>query len=191
MNSEDIARLCAGRAVLDIGCGRNKFRGSTGIDFAQNSEADVRHDLNVFPYPLADDAFEVVLLRNVVEHLRDVVGLMEEVHRIGRHGSDVVITTPHFSSLYSYQDPTHVRHLAYDSMDYFTAETGHSNFYTSKRFRMIEKGVDFGKSFPLSGVARGLFRLSAHKYEKHFAFIFPANSLWFHMQVVKQTERVA
>jgi hypothetical protein len=27
------------------------------------------------------------------------------------------VTTPHFSSLYSYQDPTHVRHLAYDSLE--------------------------------------------------------------------------
>lgn len=185
MTSDDIARLCAGRAVLDVGCGRNKSSGSTGIDFAQNSDADVRHDLNVFPYPLPGDAFEVILLRNVIEHLRDVVRLMEEVHRVGRNGSDVLITTPHFSSLYSYQDPTHLRHLAYESMDYFTAETGHSNFYTTKRFRMVAKGVDFGRSFPLSHLARGLFKLSAHKYEKHFAFIFPANSLWFHLQVVK------
>lgn len=185
MNSDAIARLCAGRAVLDVGCGRNKFPDSTGIDFAQNSLADLRHDLNVFPYPLPDAAFDVVLMRNVIEHLYDVVALMEEVHRIGRNGCDVVITTPHFSSLYSYQDPTHLRHLAYDSMDYFTEDTAHSNFYTSRRFRMVSKGIDFGKSFPLSGVAQTLFALSPHKYEKHFAFVFPANSLWFHLQVLK------
>jgi len=185
MNSTDIANLCGGRKVLDIGCGRNKFPGSTGIDFAANAHADIRHDLGVFPYPVADDQFEVVLMRNVIEHLQDVVALMEEVHRVGKEGCEVVITTPHFSSLYSYQDPTHVRHLAYDSMDYFTEDTSHSNFYSSKRFRMKGKGIDFGKSFPLSQIAKGLFLLSAHKYEKHFAFLFPANSLWFHMQVIK------
>jgi 2-polyprenyl-3-methyl-5-hydroxy-6-metoxy-1,4-benzoquinol methylase len=185
MNSIDIAALCLGRRVLDIGCGRNKFPGAEGIDFAANSMADVRHDLNVFPYPLPDSRYEVILLRNVIEHLQDVVRLMEEVHRVGKAGADVIITTPHFSSLYSYQDPTHLRHLALDSMDYFTEDTKHSNFYSDLRFRIVGKGLDFGKSFPFSLVAKALFKLSARSYEKHFAFIFPANSLWFHLQALK------
>jgi len=185
MNSREIATLCAGRRVLDVGCGRNKLGGAVGIDFAVNSEADVRHDLNIYPWPLADDSFDVVLMRNVIEHLRDVVGLLEEVHRVGRPGCDVIITTPHFSSLYSYQDPTHVRHLAYDSMEYFTEDTKHSNFYSDKRFRLAARGMDFGKSFPFSLIARGLFACSPRWYEKHFAFVFPANSLWFHLTVEK------
>jgi len=185
MNSRDIEALARGRKVVDLGCGRNKLPGSTGIDYAGNSYADIQHDLDVYPYPVPASSFEVVLLRNVVEHVGNVVGLMEEIHRIGKAGADVVITTPHFSSLYSYQDPTHVRHLALDSMDYFTEETKHSNFYSSCRFRIVGKGLDFGRSFPLSNIARGLARLSVRKWEKHFAFVFPANSLWFHLQVVK------
>lgn len=185
MKTADIESLCKGRTVLDIGCGRNKFRGATGIDFADAAEADVRHDLNSFPYPLADSTFDVILMRNVIEHLSDVVKLMEEVHRVGRDGADVIVTTPHFSSVYSYQDPTHVRHLAYDSLEYFTEETRHSNFYSARRFLMAARGMDFGKSFPFAAIARALFRLSPHKYEKHFAFMFPANSLWFHLRVKK------
>src|SRR5919106_1420091 len=149
MNTKDIERLCTGRRVLDLGCGRNKFPGAVGVDYAGNSVADVQHDLDVYPYPLEASSFEVILLRNVIEHVRNVVGLMEEVHRVGRPSADVVITTPHFSSLYSYQDPTHLRHLALDSMDYFTADTKHSNFYSDCRFRIVAKGLDFGRSFPL------------------------------------------
>jgi SAM-dependent methyltransferase len=185
MNTADMEQLCRGRKAVDLGCGRDKIANAIGVDFAGNANADVRHDLDAYPYPFADGAFEVVVLRNVVEHVRNVVGLMEEVHRIGQAGADVLITTPHFSSLYSYQDPTHLRHLALDSMDYFTADTKHSNFYSSARFRMIGRGFDFGRSFPFSAVARSLAWVSAHKYEKHFAFMFPANSLWFHLQVVK------
>ncbi len=185
MKTADIEALCRGRRAVDLGCGRDKVAGAVGVDFAGNAVADVRHDLDAYPYPFADSSFEVVVLRNVIEHVRNVVGLMEEVHRIGCGGADVLITTPHFSSLYSYQDPTHVRHLALDSMDYFTERTSHSNFYTSARFRMLARGLDFGRSFPFSAIARGLAALSVHKYEKHFAFLFPANSLWFHLQVVK------
>ncbi|MFN0038623.1 MAG: class I SAM-dependent methyltransferase [Burkholderiales bacterium] len=185
MNSAEIAALAANRQVLDVGCGKSKFPGSTGIDFAQNSFADILHDLNVFPYPLADHSFDVILCRNVIEHVQNVVGLMEEIHRVGRNGAEIIITTPHFSSVYSYQDPTHLRHLAFDSLDYFTENTRHSNFYSSKRFEMVQKRIDFGKSFPFSLIARCLFGLSAHKYEKHFAFVFPCNSLSFHLKVVK------
>jgi SAM-dependent methyltransferase len=185
MNSRQIAALCEGKRVLDIGCGRNKFPGSTGIDHAGASDADLFHDLNHFPYPVADDAFEVVLMRNVIEHIQNIVGLMEEVHRVGSPGARVVITTPHFSSLYSYQDPTHVRHLAYDSLDYFTENTRHTNFYSLERFRMVDRSLDFGRSFPFSHIARLLFALSEHKYEKHFAFIFPCNSIAFQLEVIK------
>lgn len=185
MKTADIERLCRGRKAVDLGCGRDKIAGALGVDFAGNAAADVRHDLDVYPYPFADGSFEVVVLRNVVEHVRNVVGLMEEIHRIGRAGADVLITTPHFSSVYSYQDPTHLRHLALDSMDYFTEETRHSNFYSAARFKVLARGFDFGRSFPFSGIACALAWLSQRKYEKHFAFMFPANSLWFHLQIVK------
>lgn len=185
MNTREIERICGGKRVVDLGCGQNKFPNSLGVDYAGNAHADVQHDLDVYPYPLAESSCDVVLLRNVIEHVRNVVGLMEEVHRIGRPGGEVIITTPHFSSLYSYQDPTHLRHLALDSMDYFTADTRHSNFYSARRFSVIGKGLDFGKSFPFSGLARALAALSMKKYEKHFAFILPANSIWFHLRIVK------
>jgi 2-polyprenyl-3-methyl-5-hydroxy-6-metoxy-1,4-benzoquinol methylase len=185
VNSRDIERVCQGREVVDLGCGQGKLAGAFGVDYAGNAHADLQHDLDVYPYPLPDSRFDVVLLRNVIEHVRNVVGLMEEVHRIGKPNGEVIITTPHFSSLYSYQDPTHLRHLALDSMDYFTDDTRHSNFYTDRRFRVMGKGLDFGKSFPFSNVARGLAALSLRKYEKHFAFMFPANSIWFRLQIVK------
>ena len=70
-------------------------------------------------------------------------------------------------------------------MDYFTQDTSHSNFYSAARFKVVSRGLDFGRSFPFSSIARSLAWLSEHKYEKHFAFMFPANSIWFHLQVVK------
>jgi len=185
MTHEEIERLAKGRRVLDIGCGLNKFSGAIGIDFSVAADLDVAHDLNDFPYPLKDGGYDVILLRNVIEHIQNIIGMMEEIHRVASDGADVIISTPHFSSLYSYQDPTHIRHMAYDSMDYFTEDTKHANFYSNVRFRMIEKKIDFGRSIPFSQIAKGLFALSKHKYEKHFAFIFPANQLNYHLKVVK------
>ncbi len=185
MNKAEMTRFAAGRAALDVGCGRDKVAGAVGIDIAVASEADVRHDLRVLPWPVESDRFDVVFCRNVIEHVPDVVGFMEEIHRVSRPGADILVTTPHFSSVYSYQDPTHVRHLSLESLDYFTEPTRHSNFYTHCRFEIVERRLDFGKSFPLSLIARALFGISRRHYEKHFAFMFPANSLFFHLRVRK------
>jgi ubiquinone/menaquinone biosynthesis C-methylase UbiE len=185
IDSSYIKRVSEGKRVLDIGCGENKFMGSTGIDFSDVEGVGISHNLENFPYPIEDNSFDVVLLRNVIEHINGIVGLMEEIHRVSINGADVLISTPHFSSLYSYQDPTHVRHLAYDSMDYFTDKTKHANFYSKKIFKMESKMIDFGKSVPFSYIAKGIFKLSKHKYEKHFSFIFPANQLHYHLNVVK------
>lgn len=165
--------------ILDIGCGENKYDGAIGIDFAPT---DITHDLNEFPYPLGDGSFDVILLNNIIEHIPNIVGLMGEVHRIGRHGASVMISTPHFSSLTSYQDPTHVRHMSLGSMDYFIRGTDICNFDADKRFEMVKKRIDFGRSL----IARWLFKLSPDRYEKRFAFVFPADQLHFHMQVIKQ-----
>jgi len=182
VNKETISIISKNRRVLDIGCGNNKHPGSIGIDFSNINDVDISYNLENMPYPIDDNSFDVVILQNVIEHIQDIVGLMEEIHRIITPGGDILISTPHFSSLYSYQDPTHVRHMAYNSMDVFIDETTHLNFYSQLRFKMINKSIDFGKSFPLSYIARTLFTLSNHKYEKHFSFIFPANQLHFHMQ---------
>ena len=170
--------------ILDVGCGRDKVPGAIGIDYAAAAAADVRHDLNIFPWPITGQ-FDAVVMRNFIEHTGDIVRLMEEVHRILRPGGDLLITTPHFSSVYSYQDPTHRWHLSYESLEYFCADTRHSNFYSGCRFEIVGRGFDFGRSFPFSQIARLLAGLSVRKYEKHFAWIFPANSLWFHLRAVK------
>jgi len=42
-----------------------------------------------------------------------------------------------------------------------------------------------GRCSTSAAAAPSSFALSAHKYEKHFCFMFPANSLWFHLRVKK------
>lgn len=170
--------------ILDVGCGQKKAPGAIGIDLSRRAHTDVICDLNRPPYPLRSDTFDRILLNNVIEHLDDVVAVMGELHRIAKPGGEVFVKTPHFSSLYSWQDPTHKHHLAYDSFDYFAEDTKHSNFYSGVRYEIAEKKILFGKSW-ISVIPRLLWLLSKHKYEKHFAFMFPANDLTFRLRVVK------
>jgi hypothetical protein len=83
---------------------------------------------------------------------------MAEIHRVGRAGADVFVVTPHFSSHNSYTDPTHVRHLAGRSFQYFTGEDFATFTGSNVRFSIEELEVTFGKNFLLDGIGGWLAR---------------------------------
>ncbi|MFA6450435.1 MAG: class I SAM-dependent methyltransferase [bacterium] len=170
--------------TLDIGCGLLKEHGAIGIDRVAAVNPDVVHDLDVFPYPFEDNTFDRMIMRHVVEHLSDIVKLMEELHRIGKPGAVVDIVTPHFSSSNSWTDPTHKQHLGFYSFDFFAAGDGMIDFYTQCRFEVVEKKLDFLNRYKYLGI--GLF---ANKFprtwEKYYCYIFPARNMTFRLRVVK------
>jgi hypothetical protein len=43
--------------ILDLGCGIRKRPGTIGLDINPRSDADVIHDLTLFPYPFDDSSF--------------------------------------------------------------------------------------------------------------------------------------
>ena len=75
----------AGR-VLDVGCGSAKTPGAVGIDISPDTDADIVHDLDRFPYPLEDASFDHVLMQDVLEHLNEPIRVLEELHRVLRPG---------------------------------------------------------------------------------------------------------
>src|SRR3989475_13017117 len=86
------------KKILDVGCGLNKYPGAVGIDSNPRSHADVLHDLGVAPYPFADNEFDEVICRHVIEHVPDVMAFVTELHRITRQGGRIKIVTPHYSN---------------------------------------------------------------------------------------------
>src|SRR5580692_10566989 len=105
--------------MLDIGCGRNKLPGAVGLDVVPLDTVDVVHDLNVFPYPFADNTFDTIRAIHVIEHMKSVVKTMEELHRIAKPNAMVTIVTPHYTDSSSWQDPTHLWHLNSGSFSFF------------------------------------------------------------------------
>ena len=185
--------------ILDVGCGTHKTPGALGIDFNPATAADVIHDLDQYPWPLADDAFDRIVCSHIVEHIADFVRFMEEIHRVGRAGAAVDIVTPHFSSRFSYTDPTHLRHLSLFSFDYFVdappfrpgrlsrafeTQSPVAPFYTRVRFEKRRARLRFARPFRLTGV-QWLANRFPHFYEAYWAFMLPARDLYFTLAVIK------
>ena len=171
------------RTKLNLGCGRRALPDHVNVDLVESVGPDVVHDLGLFPYPFEDSRFEEIVLYDVVEHIPDLVGCMKELWRIGRPGARIRITTPHFSAANSFKDPTHVRHLSYRSLDYFSPDHPLC-FYGGAGFSIVHREIIFQPTLVNRVVAR-LARRWPDEYERRWAWIFPAWFLFYQLQVAK------
>jgi SAM-dependent methyltransferase len=177
--------------ILDVGCGKRKIPGAIGIDWNPATDADVIHDLNRFPYPFADNAFDEVNCDSILEHLDDVFKVMAEIHRITSAGGLVRIKVPYYTSFDAFTDPTHKHFFTSRSFDYFRADFTY-NYYTTARFAIKKMHLTFlplkqlgGRSpYQLVGI-EFLANKAIKIYEAFFAYIFPAQIISFELQVVK------
>ena len=168
--------------TLDLGCGANKASGAFGVDLVPAPGVDLVHDLSQVPWPLPDDHFEQVICNHVLEHLTNLTGAMGEIHRVCRHGAQVRIVTPHFSSLNSWEDPTHVRHFARRSFWHFDAANPHA--LAGPTFKVVSSRVTFGGGL-WAAVGRLHYVLWPDFWEKRLCFIWRARHITVLLQVVK------
>ena len=120
--------------TLDVGCGINKYPGSIGIDVNPRTKADVVCNLDHFPYPFRDGTFAEIRAIHVIEHVADVIKMLEEFYRLLEPGGLVVIATPHYTDFSSFCDPTHRWHLNSYSLRYFGERNAGYGYYSGARF---------------------------------------------------------
>jgi SAM-dependent methyltransferase len=99
--------------------------------------------------PFRNGSIDFLRAFNHLEHLSDVVAVMEEIHRVLAPGGTAEITVPHFSNPHYYSDPTHVRPFGLYSFDYFVARDRQRArkkvrpIYSACRFEILEKRINF------------------------------------------------
>jgi SAM-dependent methyltransferase len=173
--------------LLDVGCGLNKLPGALGIDRNPRSRADVLVDLDHFPYPFRDNAFDGLQAIHVIEHLSDLLRALEEFHRLVRPGGQLFLVTPHYTDFSSFCDPTHRWHLNSFSLRYFGADHGGYGYYSTARFaeiccrvRLLALWRWLGFEFLVNASAR--FR---RFWEHYLCFIVRGKVIEWRLQVIK------
>jgi SAM-dependent methyltransferase len=98
-------------ALLDLGCGTVPLHGlyaplvagSTCVDWAASPHAtnhiDIVADLSQ-PLPLADGAFDTVILSDVLEHVPEPRALLAEIARVLRPGGHLLLNVPFLYGLH-------------------------------------------------------------------------------------------
>ena len=77
---------------------------------------------------------------NTLEHLQDIIAVMEELYRIVKPGGSVKIITPYFRSVWAIIDPTHLHYFTTNSFAYYDANhiICKRYQYTHARFNTIK-----------------------------------------------------
>lgn len=107
---------------LDLACGQNKQPGFIGVDYVKGKGIDVVHDLEKYPWPFKANSVDEVHISHYIEHVKDLVKFMNELHRVMKPGAQCTIVAPYYSSMRAWQDPTHVRAISEATFLYFNQE---------------------------------------------------------------------
>jgi SAM-dependent methyltransferase len=182
------------RRVLDIGCGANKVPGAIGMDVNPKTAADVIHDLDDLPYPFSDDEFDEVIGRHVIEHVRDPMAVMSELHRITRNGGLVKLVAPHWTNPDFATDLTHRNHLNSYSFRNLTDDRAVFPFYTDVRFRQLNARVTLLNLWKLTGLEFLVnidyrfpsLRFIRKFWEQYLNAIVRGKEIHFELEVVKR-----
>ena len=133
-----------GGIVLNLGCGLRPMKGAINHDRTKHHERiDVTHDLDVMPwFPLHDlPTFDTVVAYDVVEHVKDCLGFVNEIADIIHPGGLLIMRGAAWDNPSSYIDTTHRHFLHEESFDFFDRSTrlgGHyGTFYVDSLGRKL------------------------------------------------------
>lgn len=121
---------------LNVGCGRNIREGWVNLDGTAGPGVDVVADLELCggaaiindrtggvidfeKLPFDDATFDEFLLSHVLEHIRNVYPLMQELYRVAKPNALMTIRVPYGSSDDAWEDQTHVRAYFLQSFGFF------------------------------------------------------------------------
>jgi SAM-dependent methyltransferase len=194
--SSSASQSPTGHRVLDVGCGAHKIPGAVGIDHSPAEGVDVVYDLDCYPWPFPDNAFDRAICRHSLAHLANIVRTMEELHRILRPGGIIEIVTPHFSSDNAFTDVTIRWSFGYRSMDFFCVNRNFKYRYGSSKFDLLDVRISMLQAYVF---APDKYKFNPFKYfgvdalinrfprfYEHFAaFIVRANEIYYRLQAVK------
>lgn len=87
------------------------------MDNSPNCQPDVVVDLNKGLAPFESDSIDEIRAEHFLEHVEDLMLLLEEMYRVSKNGAVWNILVPHYSR--GFLHPFHTRGFSYGSFDWF------------------------------------------------------------------------
>ena len=104
---------------VNIGCGNDYRDGFINIDKNDNVKCDMVVDLEEGKIPLEDGSVDYIMANHVLEHINNLIPLMNELHRILKPKGVLHVEVPMAGTPAHWKDPTHVRGFIPQTFKYF------------------------------------------------------------------------
>ena len=175
---------------LHLGCGNDRRKGYINIDSSMDVNPDIVLDLEKTPLPFRENSVDEIMANHILEHIRNFIPLMHDIHRICRKNAIIKIRTPFYSAWGQYNDPTHVRFFSPFTFSYFEGKHNYSHQVKKENQNnfKVEKAVihfGIGKTKILNRILDPLLNLNQKFYCRFLAFLIPAAEIEFELRVIK------
>ena len=111
---------------INLGCGKDYLDDWVNVDFYDDSTFDIKHDLDVFPWPWEDNSVSEIRIIHTLEHLgadwKVYIKILQELYRVCEDDAHIQVDVPspwHWNYI---SDPTHVRPVTPDGLNLFSKE---------------------------------------------------------------------
>jgi len=164
--------------LVDLGCGRQPYRSLCGglfkriiaADLNVRSRIDVRLDVSGLPFK--DEAFDVVLFTEVIEHVHESTRAISEIRRVLKKEGRVLITWPFMYPLHELPHD-YIRYSEF-GMQYLLESAGLRIEVLSRRGDVVCVGLAIVEQFAFN-LLELLSRLPIIGQ-----FLFEPSKPWFH-----------
>ena len=141
---------------IDIGCGSIPREGYTGVDVVALPQVAIVRDIERHGLPFSDSTITHVHTAHFLEHVSNLVFVMNEIHRVCCANAIVTISVPTLLGPFAAADPTHVHHFNARTFRYFEAESTEEPYAgIVKGFEILEQNVGFSLEVTLRVVKGG------------------------------------
>lgn len=125
---------------IDIGSGTTVQPGYTGVDIVALPNVQTVYDVDRHGLPFSDSTVSHVYTAHFLEHVADLVFVMNEIHRVCCADGIVEVHVPTLMGPYAAADPTHRRLFNARTLSYFEAGSdGYAGI--EKGFEILEQRV--------------------------------------------------
>lgn len=166
---------------LNLGCGQDYKEGWINVDigfrdiYMDYIQLDIVWDLNIYPWPFADNSFDEINAQAILEHLESRTKSWDELRRIAKDGCKIHVSVPHYASLSGYHEPTHYHRYCYNTAPMVAKMWN---------FKLISNRLDFSQSW-LLGWMNYIVNFKPMFYERFFATLIPTQNCFWEFEVIK------
>jgi len=177
---------------LNLGSGPYVKKGFDNQDYKKFPGVNLVFDLEKAHYPIKTNTYDYISCDHVVEHIGNIFGFFNEIHRIAKPGAIVKIECPHWSTNFAFTQIDHKHYFGLDSLNILepTDEQNKSKPFKVLSQRILFRGSRSSKfmqlvSYPIDKIVNSSHSMQL-VIDRFFSKIIPFYFIEYHLKVLKK-----